>query len=173
MSVFNGTAENIENNLNKVTSVDENSTDEQYPSAKLLFKRTGDYPVEIGTNGIWNYEKRASGLCEMWGKTTSAANITDKAGESYRSFETFSENFPFEFKEPPVCFPMATSNFNDWPIHTLCSYDATTIKTTTVRIAYHQSAADVPISINWYVKGYLTAQETLINNLVNVAEEGQ
>ena len=37
MSRFNGTAENIEDNRNKVTSISEKSTNSQYPSAKAVF----------------------------------------------------------------------------------------------------------------------------------------
>ena len=37
MSVFNGRASDIEDNRNKVSTIDENSTDTQYPSAKAVY----------------------------------------------------------------------------------------------------------------------------------------
>ena len=37
MSVFNGPASAIEDNRNKVSTIDENSSDEQYPSAKAVY----------------------------------------------------------------------------------------------------------------------------------------
>lgn len=37
MNYFKGTAENIENNLNKVSSINSSSNDTQYPSAKAVF----------------------------------------------------------------------------------------------------------------------------------------
>lgn len=97
MATFKGKVENIENNLNKVSAVDENSTDEQYPSAACLYKRTTAYPVESGTKDGWIYRVWGDGTAECWTRMSSTlvtpGNDTMVMGDPM---------LPFEFADNPI-----------------------------------------------------------------------
>ena len=66
---FEGTAENIESNVNKVDGFNEDISDtlakRRYPSVKCL----KDIPhiIESGASGIWTYRKWSDGTAECWG----------------------------------------------------------------------------------------------------------
>ena len=106
MASFNGSVENIENNINKVSQVSENSTEQEYPNALALYERTKDYIVEQGTSGIWTYRKWNSGIAECWGSVEFKGETTFTAwGNIYRSAEVFGKQaYPFTFTDRPQLF---------------------------------------------------------------------
>ena len=61
-----------------------------------------DFVIEQKTEGIWTYEKWASGKAVCWGRKEYITEITATWGAWYVS-TTFSENYPFEFVEAPSC----------------------------------------------------------------------
>lgn len=56
-------------------------------SLKKILQRLkiiSDFVVETGTDGIWTYEKRNSGIAECWGMVASKSySITKKSGSGY------------------------------------------------------------------------------------------
>lgn len=63
MAIFNGTVENIENTKNKVVEINENSTNEQYPSAKAVYDFTNWEFIseETITENVTSYIKDLGG----------------------------------------------------------------------------------------------------------------
>lgn len=54
-----------------------------------------DYPVEIGTDGIWTYEKWASGKAVCWGATdTKKIDVDDAYGMGFYNSTPESASFP-------------------------------------------------------------------------------
>ena len=119
-----------------------------------------DYPIEIGKNGIWNYTKYKSGRCKMWGITEAVANITSAFGSVFRSTEAYSEKFPFEFEEPPVCLCDVSAKGN-WAVSKFSNETATVNKTCTVYASRPEGVEGnaVPIVIHWKVIGNLKTEE--------------
>ncbi len=119
-----------------------------------------DYPIEIGKNGIWNYTKYKSGRCKMWGITEAVANITSAFGSVFRSTEAYSEEFPFEFEEPPVCLCDLSAKGN-WAVSKFSNETATVNKTCTVYASRPEGVEGnaVPIVIHWKVIGNLKTEE--------------
>lgn len=68
--------------------------------------RMGDYPVEVGTDGIWRYRKWASGDAECWGfsQLSVAANGWSGSGSLYyiNGTEAFPEGL---FQGVPELWP--------------------------------------------------------------------
>lgn len=68
-----------------------------------------DFVIERGTDGIWTYEKWASGKAVCWGsKSCGTANVTNGWGDEsthlYESKQGYSETYPSGlFKNPPIC----------------------------------------------------------------------
>lgn len=110
MSQFNALAENIESNLNKVTEITDESTDDEYPSA-LAVKKTLDIVnerlatlednsiVESGTSGIWTYRKWSDGTAECWGN--QKYTVTLRAGLAAAVAQINAE-YPFAFIDTPT-----------------------------------------------------------------------
>lgn len=64
-----------------------------------------DYVIEVGTSGIWKYQKWKSGKVECWGISNApATNYTRQFGSAYykEDMGTFPVAFPFTFKNIPV-----------------------------------------------------------------------
>ena len=81
----------------------------------------GDHITERGTNGIWTYEKRASGIAKCWAKIPYTVDLKDI---NVRSDVTLNNSFPFTFAETPFC-NCTLSNQVNWN-HVLSSCDFTT-----------------------------------------------
>jgi hypothetical protein len=64
---------------------------------KIGGKFVADYPVEMGTQGMWTYIKYNSGVAECWGRVVT----TDKATWS-NTQAVASVGLPFAFTEPPI-----------------------------------------------------------------------
>lgn len=73
-----------------------------------------DYPVEVGTEGIWTYRKWASGITECWGyKGEELIAMTTKWGNMYYSPQ-LTESFPTSLfiDYPPFVNVQAYDNGN-------------------------------------------------------------
>ena len=69
----------------------------------FYFTEEVDYPVEVGTSGIWTYRKMASGIAECWGKfAITNASCNTKWETMYESQAISLPNFPFAFAEEPM-----------------------------------------------------------------------
>lgn len=68
-----------------------------------------DFVIERGTDGIWTYEKWASGKAVCWGsKSCGTADVSNGWGDEsthlYESKQGYSETYPSGlFKNPPIC----------------------------------------------------------------------
>lgn len=98
---------------NKVTFVDEGSSDEQYPSAKCLFDRTCDFVVDYGCIGIWSYRKWNSGFAECWGKYTGTVALGSGWADGFYIAQSGCDavEYPITFVERPsetVCISSDT-----------------------------------------------------------------
>ncbi len=87
---FNGEVGNIESNINKVDSFDENISGDaakvKYPSVACLKDMV--HIIETGEEGMWRWRKWSDGTAECWG-WGSVSNITTTAlrGTYYYSTE--------------------------------------------------------------------------------------
>ncbi len=55
------------------------SVDETKQAVKEYVDSVTDHIIEQGTDGIWTYEKKASGIVKLWGQTTSQEIKCDKS----------------------------------------------------------------------------------------------
>ena len=148
-------SENISNNAQKI---EKNASD--IKGLQDSISEYADYPIEIGENGIWDYTKYKSGRCKMWGITEAVANITSAFGTVFRSTVSYSEEFPFEFEEPPVCLCDISAKGN-WAVSKFSNETATVNRTCTVYASRPEGDKGnaVPIVIHWKVIGNLKTEE--------------
>lgn len=65
MSIFNGNANNIENNSNKVSEINSSSTNEEYPSAKAIYDFVQNAVKDLTVSyGSWTPKFRDANLNE-------------------------------------------------------------------------------------------------------------
>ena len=56
--------------------------------------KVSDFPVEVGTSGIWTYRKWHSGIAECWGEGTFNISGWNKWGVLYESSTTYQATYP-------------------------------------------------------------------------------
>ncbi len=56
--------------------------------------KVNDFPVEVGTSGIWTYRKWHSGVAECWGEGTFDISGWNKWGVLYESITTYQATYP-------------------------------------------------------------------------------
>lgn len=112
-----------------------------------------DYIVEQGTSGIWTYRKWNSGIAECWGETTKNFSITAAWGNLYLSSGQYtSENYPFTFKELPMCFETHNGNgYSVIPVNE--SYPGTTTSTPHFQFARPNTNSSIDVTTQWYAIG--------------------
>ena len=62
-------------------------------------KNSADYMVEQGTNGMWTYEKWASGIAKCWGQYTETVTYTQSNNNTEWVAQGTEIPLPIEFKE--------------------------------------------------------------------------
>lgn len=108
---FPGTVDQIETTANKVNVITENSTENEYPSAKAVYSMAADFPVEQGTDGIWTWRKWKSGIAECWGKQrVSFNNINGAVGSVYMN-NVAGVDFPADIGFTDI--PVVTKNIRN------------------------------------------------------------
>lgn len=116
---------------------------------------TKDYIVEQGTNGIWTYEKWASGKAKCWGTTSMTFNCNSAWGNSglYHSGNTPAQaTYPFSFVEIPLCvYSVETDGDNS--VIPMASGRLGTVNVTPVVFVARTSSASVSGKVHWNVKG--------------------
>ena len=105
-----------------------------------------DYIVKHGTDGIWTYRKRASGIAECWGKQTITNSTWSAWGNAYVSSVIAKVSYPFTFIEiPDEIITIATPAGSSYPLiysdnTTTSSGRAQTVRPgtgSTITIEYH------------------------------------
>lgn len=88
-----------------------------------------DYIVEEGTDGIWKYQKWASGKAECWGvDTRTSFAVTTAYGSIYRTSDLFRINLPTGlFNVAPAPFVTLGGSGVDMPGQVKCP-DATKVQ---------------------------------------------
>lgn len=81
---------------------------EFYGDLTIRDGKVNDFPVEVGTSGIWTYRKWHSGIAECWGLyDLTDVSITSACGSLYEANLAYKQNFPSGlFIDAPVanCF---------------------------------------------------------------------
>lgn len=57
-------------------------------------ENVADYPIEVGTSGIWTYRKMVSGIAECWGIKRHVITSWGAWGNLQEGYPTFFENYP-------------------------------------------------------------------------------
>ena len=108
-----------------------------------------DFPVEVGTSGIWTYRKWNSGIAECWG--TNQVSVTLSSSWNAVYYATIAEvSFPFEFDGVPDCQVTAVINNASW---LACNYRATTTATPKVALYNPDKTATDTCDISYYAIG--------------------
>ena len=78
----------------------------------VYFRTGGDAVVEVGTDGMWTYEKRASGIAKCWGTLTITVSTWDAWGGMYeQSTGTPGVAYPTGlFAATPQIYPSASGS---------------------------------------------------------------
>lgn len=93
------------------------------------FGLLGDYVIERGANGIWTYEKWASGKAVCWAKIPYTVALGDI---NVRADITLNNSFPIVFAAIPFC-NCTLSNQTTWN-HVLSSCDFTTSQVSKISV---------------------------------------
>ena len=65
--------------------------------------KVNDFPIEVGTSGIWTYRKWHSGIAECWGEGTFDISGWNKWGVLYESSTSYQATYPSDlFVSTPI-----------------------------------------------------------------------
>lgn len=125
---------------------------------ELMYKGAvvADFPIKMGTSGVWEYVKYASGWAECWGTTEDSILTNTAWGTMYYNANHRTEAaYPFEFTEIPRCTYSVDNETSSLIVMTQGDNQGGTTKHTPVLQFTRATAlaAAVPIKVHWYVRG--------------------
>lgn len=125
---------------------------------ELMYKGAvvADFPIKMGTSGVWEYVKYASGWAECWGTTEDSILTNTAWGTMYYNANHRTEAaYPFEFTEIPRCTYSVDNETSSLIVMTQGNNQGGTTKHTPVLQFTRATAlaAAVPIKVHWYVRG--------------------
>lgn len=110
---------------------------------------------EESESGIWHYIKYADGTAECWGTTQTVADCSTPMGNWFIDFSSsVSEEYPFEFVQPPVCIYSINGLLPEAIFSAgLNGSESHETSVTTKVIITSPAEGSIPVAINWSVIG--------------------
>ena len=127
-----------------------------YQTCEILTqKNTSDYIVEKGTSGIWTYEKYNSGFARCYGAQSDTVSCTTAWGAVYinSGFNTYS-NLPSGLFVGVSGESLTIDSVNaSVTTVSMSTFNLTTEHTSAVQFIRGTSAANIPVTLYWEVRG--------------------